>query len=1180
MRLSKIKLAGFKSFVDPTIIPFPGNLSAVVGPNGCGKSNVMDAIRWVMGESSAKHLRGGQLTDVIFSGSTSRKPLGRASVELHFDNSDGTLVGEYASYAEVIIRREVTRADGQSNYSINNLRCRRRDVMDLFMGTGLGPRSYAIIEQGMISRVIESKPEELRVFIEEAAGISKYKERRKETENRIHHTRENLARLTDIRDELTKQVEHLKKQSVVAQKFKSLREEEHILGAQLAAISWQRLQTEVLNQEVLIRTLVNELESYHADHQKVETMLEKHRIEQQELHTKLNDVQGRYYATGSEISNLEQKLHHHEERGQQLSADKMEAQRNLDQAHEHLDSDKLHIEELEQMLIELEPKHKEASLEAELVSQQQEEKEESLEELREKWDSLLKELEEIHRAAEIEKVKITQLEGQMQQALVRLTRLQEEQTRLQVDHNVDVLEQLEEELLIHDNALQTLNQKLEENKQQIQESQGQLTGLKPDIQRLHKLSQQLEGRKSSLEALQQAALGKDVKHVSQWLEKHSLQDQKCLAQLIKVNEPWSQALETVLGDHLEALYLSDAQMSSVSDELTSLEEGSLILLKENPHTLTQGDTRFPRLWDQIQVDLPSSVVEPFLANIYIAETLENAFVLQEQLQSQGILGSVITPEGIWLGPGWIRIKKGMKDDKGGVLKREQELRTLESDLQQYKLEIEQKQDQLTVLEETVLDHEAIREGLQIERNQMHRRLSETNAQLQTKKANFAHKNDRLAQIEAEQQEIQNSNNEAQALIVEARTLIANTIEELAHKTEYKNELEVTRRSMSQAISQDKSECQQKKDHAHELALELQKYRTELSAVSGNRNRSIQLVETLLEKIESITEAIENNVEPIVDFKEELSHLLDDRVLIETELNQARDAVSGLDNEIHDLEKKRSSSDQATQSTRDKLEASKMDWQALQIHRDNAKEKLSNTEFQIEQLLETMPPEANEAGWQTRLTKIASQLQNLGAINLASIDEYDAQLERKTYLDAQDADLNESLAILEQSIDKIDKETRARFKETFTTVNENFRILFPKLFGGGEANLGLIGEDLLESGVSVIGRPPGKRNSTIHQLSGGEKALTAVALVFSIFQLNPAPFCLLDEVDAPLDDNNVGRFCALVKEMSQSVQFIYISHNKLALEMASELQGVTMREPGVSRIVTVDIEKATAMMDQA
>lgn len=1190
MRLSKIKLSGFKSFVDPTIIPFTSNLSAVVGPNGCGKSNVMDAIRWVLGESSAKHLRGGQLTDVIFSGSTSRKPLGRASVELHFDNSDGTLLGEYAGYAEVVIRREVSRSDGLSVYYINGLRCRRRDVMDLFMGTGLGPRSYAIIEQGMISRVIEAKPEDLRVFIEEAAGISKYKERRKETENRIRHTRDNLERLTDIRDELEKQVAHLKKQALVAQKFKSLREEEHIVNAQLAAISWQRLQTEVLNQEALIQSLATELESHLADYQHVETTLEKQRLAQQDLNVTLREVQGRYYAVGSEISTLEQKLQHHQERGQQLSRDKEDAKRNLDQAHEHIRTDEMQIEALNESIVELEPVYNEARLEAELVGEQQLEKEDKLEDLREKWDVLLKELEKIHRHAEVEKTKIVQLEGQMQQSMARLTRLSEEQARLQNDNTTDNVEKLEQDIEGLDTITQTFNEKLEDNKEQRQDLHNHQAQLKPSINSLQKRIQQLEGRKSSLEALQQAALGQDGQPLSKWLQAQALHDQKRLAQLIRVQEPWSQAVEMVLAELLEALYLTqEGQMESALQGVERLENSSLVLLQglapmvpalEN--TLVMGSA-YPRLLDHIVLQTPQGqsdpILERFLANIYTADTVEAALVLQAQLIEQNVMGSVITPQGAWLGPGWARIKTGSKEGDG-ILRREEELREVDKALQAHILESEANQSHLREVEDALLECEALRDGLQIDRNQAHRRLSEAAAQLQTYKASLAHKNARLVQIETEQNEIQSVNQQAQTDIMVARQIIAQTIEHLAEKTERKAELELTRNAIIQGIQNDKTAYQEKKEYAHDLALELQKYRTQLSAITGNMSRAMQQLEILTEKIENITHSMEENVAPLIDLQDRLSHLLDERLKIQTELNQAQDAVSGLENEIHQLEKRRTNFEGASQSTRDRLEQTKMDWQALQIHRENAQSKLTNTEFQLEQLLEQMPPDANETLWQSRLTKLANQIQNLGAINLAAIEECAAQEQRQLYLESQYSDLMEALNILEQSIEKIDKETRTRFKETFNTVNENFKVLFPKLFGGGEANLGLIGDDLLESGISVIGRPPGKRNSSIHQLSGGEKALTAVSLVFAIFQLNPAPFCLLDEVDAPLDDNNVGRFCALVKEMSESVQFIYISHNKLALELAGELQGVTMREPGVSRIVTVDIEKATQMMEEA
>lgn len=1176
MRLSKIKLAGFKSFVDPTIIPFVSNLSAVVGPNGCGKSNVIDAIRWVMGESSAKNLRGGQLTDVIFNGSTTRKPLGQASVELHFDNSDGTLTGEYASYSEVVIRRQVSR-DGQSYYYLNGVKCRRRDVMDLFSGTGLNPRGYAIIQQGMISWVVEAKPEELRVFLEEAAGISKYKERRRETENRIHHTRENLERLTDIRHELEKQVGHLKKQSIAAQKFKSLREEEDTLGAQLAALSWQRLNTEVLSQETLIQKCANELQAQLTAHQHIETMLEKQRIEQQALNSQLAEVQAHYYATGSDISNLEQKLQHQTERGVQLRADKIEAQKNLEKAHEHQANDQDRIQALNLAILEAEPIYKAACSEVEYLSEQQKEKEEKLEVLREQWDILIKALENIHRQSDIEKVKMVQLEGQIQQSLVRLTRLQEEQQRLEADDKTAYLESLVQKIQEREHCLAILNQNLQAQKQQAQDLKNTINSLKPDISRLNSLIQQLGGRKASLEALQQAALGKDNKPLAQWLEGQMLLHHKRLAECVQVSEPWHQALEMVLGNDLEALCLTPTELNTALENVGLL-QGSLMLLSPSNLGIEPSNSSIPpRLLDYVQWEGNGAVLNPLLENIYVANSLPEALALQSSFESKSLNYSVVTPDGVWLGPGWVRINKGIEEDQKGVLKREQQLRALESELSSYCLELEAKQAHFINLEEAIARCDLLIDDLQTQRNQNHHCLSDETAQLKAQRASLAHKNERLMQIQMEQEEIQRVNQAAQDHIISARQVIAQTIEELAHNTELKTRLETERYTLSQAISHDKSAHRQKVDETHHLALELQKLRTELASIMDNQSRSDHLLGSLTEKIQNLTEAIDDTQAPLDAMQNHLSSLLELHSEREIALKQARDSVSGLDNEIHNLEKNRSICDSLIQTARNQLESLKIEGQALHIHRDNVKNQLINKEFQLEEVLATLPIDANEAAWQLRLSKIETQLRNLGAINLASIEEYETHFERKRYLDEQDTDLNESLAVLQQSIDKIDKETRGRFKETFHAVNENFKVLFPKLFGGGEAHLGLIGENLLESGVSVVARPPGKRNSTIHQLSGGEKALTAVSLVFSIFQLNPAPFCLLDEVDAPLDDNNVGRFCALVKEMSQSVQFIYISHNKLALEMAGALQGVTMREPGVSRIVTVDIEKAAEMM---
>ena len=1163
MRLSKIKLAGFKSFVDPTSIALPTNLTGIVGPNGCGKSNTIDAVRWVMGESSAKHLRGDSMADVIFNGSNSRKPVGQASIELVFDNSDGTVGGQYAQYNEISIKRTVTR-DGQSLYHLNGARCRRRDITDIFLGTGLGPRSYAIIEQGTISRLIEAKPEELRTFLEEAAGISKYKERRRETENRMRHTRDNLDRLNDLREELDKQLSHLQRQAATAERYKALKAEERNYKGQLQALRWRALDGDMKGQEGKLREEETALEAQVAHQRAAEAEIEVKREAHVEATEHFNHIQSEFYGVGADIARMEQTIQHAKERYQQQRQDLDQLERSWNEAQVHIDKDSSRIQELEAMLSELEPQHQLAKEAEELSAAALAEAEQQMHEWQSQWDTFNHEANEPAQTSQVERARIQQLEQQDGQLQQRLKRLEDEQQILtggNLDEEIALLnerkaegelkaEMLQEKL---SGAINRINEQREQNHQDtrtLDEIRGEL--------------QSKKGRHASLEALQQAALGKRQGAVSDWLASQNLAEAQRLAQGIKVADGWERAVECVLGDHLEAVCIDG--MDPLLGTLGSLEHGSLTLFDTSANSTVANGDKGVALATKVESSLP---VGGMLSGIYTAESLEQALAMRTSLSGSE---SVITRDGLWLGASWLRVVRDA-DERSGVIHREQELKELTETIEGLQERVEQLQQSVEEGRATLKQLETERESAQRELNEANRAQSEVNSDLSAKQARaeqIASRRERL-QSDAEELRQQIESNEEQ--IKTSRSTLHKALElmeELAHKRE---ELMQRRDELRERLETSREKARSDREAAQELTVRIQTMRTELDSTKQGLERTDQQLSQFAERREELKLALAEGDAPIQEKGLELEAMLEKRMQIEERLNEARRQVGDIDHAMRELENNRHKAEQAAQTIRNGLEQLRMTWQESKVRRQTLQEQLVEGGHEVEQVLEALPAEANIKEWESQVETIGQRIQRLGPINLAAIEEYEQQSERKNYLDAQNADLLEAMETLENAIRKIDRETRTRFKETFDKVNAGLQAKFPRLFGGGHAYLELTGDDLLDTGVTVMARPPGKRNSTIHLLSGGEKALTAVALVFSIFDLNPSPFCMLDEVDAPLDEANVGRFCNLVKEMSEQVQFIFITHNKATMELATTLAGVTMHEPGVSRLVAVDVAEA-------
>ncbi|KGF65931.1 chromosome segregation protein SMC [Pseudomonas lutea] len=1161
MRLKCIRLAGFKSFVDPTTVNFPSNMAAVVGPNGCGKSNIIDAVRWVMGESSAKNLRGESMTDVIFNGSTSRKPVSQASIELVFDNSDGTLVGEYASYAEISIRRKVTR-DSQNSYYLNGTKCRRRDITDIFLGTGLGPRSYSIIEQGMISKLIEAKPEDLRNFIEEAAGISKYKERRRDTENRIRRTHENLARLTDLRDELGRQLERLQRQAQAAEKYQEYKAEERQLKAQLSALRWQALNEQVAQRESVIGNQEVGFEALVADQRSADAAIERLRDGHHDLSERFNLVQGRFYSVGGDIARVEQSIQHGQQRLRQLQDDLREAERARQETESHLGHDRTLLATLGEELEMLEPEQDITLAAAEESAAALEEAETAMHGWQEQWDAFNLTSAEPRRQAEVQQSRIQQLETSLERLAERQRRLGEERQLLAADPEDAAILELSEDLAARDMALEELNAEEEQLIERLEQLRVDLQQATQSQQQAQGDLQRLNGRIASLEALQQAALDPGT-GTAEWLRDHQLSERPRLAEGLRVEAGWELAVETVLGADLNAVLVDEF----AGLDLAGFSQGDLRLVSAGADV-----TRIPgSLLDKVetQVDLTH-----WLGPVKPVETLDDALSLRGQLSAGQ---SLISRDGYWVGRDFLRVRRA-SEAESGVLARGQELQRLEA-------EREEREATLAALDEQLLSQREQQRTQEDHREQLRRRLqdearqqSELKAQLSAAKAKVEQLTLRRTRLDEELTELAEQRAMEQETLGESRLQLQDALDSMALDTEQRELLLARRDSLRERLDRVRQEARQHKDHANQLAVRLGSLRAQHDSTRQALERLEMQSERLTEKREQLSLNLEEGAAPLEELRMKLEELLERRMVVDEEMRTAKNALEDADRELRDAEKRRTQAEQQSQLLRGQLEQQRLEWQTLTVRRKALQEQLHEDGYDLDGVLTTLTVDANEKDAEDELERIAARIQRLGAINLAAIDEYQQQSERKRYLDAQDADLVEALDTLESVIRKIDKETRNRFKETFDQINSGIQALFPKVFGGGSAYLELTGEDLLDTGVTIMARPPGKKNSTIHLLSGGEKALTALALVFAIFKLNPAPFCMLDEVDAPLDDANVGRYARLVKEMSQTVQFIYITHNKIAMEMADQLMGVTMHEPGCSRLVAVDVEEAMALVE--
>lgn len=1172
MRLTHLKLAGFKSFVDPTTLHLHGQRVGIVGPNGCGKSNVMESIRWVLGESSAKEMRGDSMSDVIFNGSGNRKPVSRASVELVFDNSLGGLLGdssnEWSQYAEISVKRVLEREKG-STYYINNTPVRRRDVADLFLGTGLGGRAYAIIGQNTISRIVEAKPEELRIFLEEAAGISKYKERRRETELRLRDTRDNLTRVEDIRQELEKQISRLESQALITEQYHTLQKTLKHLQGQLwllkkrdAGAAWEKSQRQV-------EKLVNELEAQMAALRKAETSLETLRQQNYAATEAVQTTQVKYYEANAEVSNLEQQVRHTQEgrerltqqlqqmaaQGQKLDAQAQALQENLGQLKTQLQeagSSETTAEQDLQKLREALPK-----AEQEYAAAQQQS------------SGAQKALTEAEQGIRLESTNLQHLETRLQELGQRLQRLANEQANLKLPDEA-VLQQKKSESEKVQAELGDLEKGISTLQQQEQQLRTQIAELRQTQLAEERNLAQLQARIESLTRIQQT-IGHEAK-LDGWLKQHGFDKSGRLWQKISIETGWETALEAVLGVRLNAILEAGKEIDHSQRPpvpLVFCEVDGEIASQVEP----AGMQSLAAMVGSKDAGL-RALIQDWLTGIYVLDASADLRKLRNSLK----LGEMLVNKH---GDVFTRFSTSFHAPQSalhGVLERQKELAALQASLPNMQQNVAQLGEKLKQ-SETAL-HEA-QEGLRQKQHALRtatQTLHSLNLELQQLQQQQKHVLDRQQTLQTEHAAALQAESALKEERQQKQASVAQLRDGVTDLQNANGQAQTARHSAEMRLNALRVELQKAERLAQEKRFNLKLINNNISDIEEKIKVNSEEKSALL-KHQSETEAM-LAATTMEGLKANLENALQLKQQRETELAAARDAMAGAENELQALERTRMQTEQQLHPLRDKLEQSRLQDQQARLYFEQCQASLAETGLDEAMLAEDLGASTKVGDVQRSVEATNAQIEELGPVNLAAIQELTTERERKVYLDSQAADLEEAVVTLEDAIRRIDRETRSRLQQTFDEANRNFGELFTTLFGGGQARLELLGEEILDTGMQVFAQPPGKKNSSIHLLSGGEKALTALALVFALFRLNPAPFCLMDEVDAPLDDSNTERFCNMVKKMSERTQFLFVSHNKITMEIAQQLVGVTMQESGVSRIVEVDIEAAMQMHSAA
>jgi chromosome segregation protein len=1171
LRLSQIKLAGFKSFVDPTHISLPGQIVGVVGPNGCGKSNVIDALRWVLGESKASALRGETMQDVIFNGSSKRKPVSRASVELIFDNSLGKASGQWSSYAEISIKRVLQR-DGDSSYHINNQHVRRKDITDIFLGTGLGARAYAIIEQGMISRIIEAKPEELRIFLEEAAGVSKYRDRRRETELRIGDTRDNLLRVSDILQELEKQLVHLGEQAEVAKQYRALETQRDTTQQLFWLVKKQEAEAQRIRFAQGTEKTRTELEGETARLREIESQLETARSGHYQLSDALHVKQGDLYTANAEIARLEQHIKHVTEQRHRMTQQLANTEKQIEQQKHQRQGVHSLLEHWQRQQDGAGAKVSEAEQLAHLEGQNLPQAEDSARIAQERHNELQREQLLLQQQLQLAETQHANLQRNIQQLDSRRLRLMMEKDNLP-GADGGALQQAQQQVAELEQERAEQIEKLALLQEQLPLADTQRRNQRDSLQQQERMLAQTEARLSALQQLQRQ-IDSD-KNLNAWLQQHQLDNKPRLWQAIRIEAGWEDALEAVLRERLNALSLPSLDAAAAWSEVPP---AKLALFSPSDTTAPSGHDDVPAQlktllsYVQCQDAQVLPVLRDWLTHVYAVEDMAQGYAQRAQLPAGGWF---VTPQGHLIGAHSV-LYHAPDSQLHGVLARQREIEKLETELIEQNRNAEYSREQVAQAEQHYQSIDMQIAPLRSAGNELQQRLH--GLQMNILKLNQAHERsvERAAQIEREMEEV------ADLLGTEQRQQ-AGIDEQMA--------------MLREQIAAFYAQVDEAQRHANASDIALREQRSRAQQAQHALQEAHFFAKTCTEKITDLQHNVQQITDALAQFEQNLAQLREDLSVSEDDsaqqqlqaallvrqgceqaLGEARNILENATVTLQKLEQERMACEHRLNPLREKLSELTLKEQEARLHFEQWSEQLQGVDEQaLLPLLETGNNRPNAL--QGELNRLNADIEALGAVNLAALEELQVATERKAYLDAQAQDLNEAMATLEDAIRRIDKESRELLMDTYNKVNEHLSEMFPVLFAGGEARLVLTGEEILDSGVQVMAQPPGKKNSSIHLLSGGEKALTAIALIFSLFQLNPAPFCLLDEVDAPLDDTNTERLCALIKKMAQHTQFVFISHNKITMELAQQLVGVTMQEKGVSKVVAVDIEEALRMRDE-
>ena len=1171
MRLNSIKLSGFKSFAEPTNFQLPGQLVGVVGPNGCGKSNIMDAVRWVLGESKASELRGESMQDVIFNGSGLRKPAGRASVELVFSNEDARAGGQWNQFAEIAVKRVLTR-DGTSSYYINNQPVRRRDVQDVFLGTGLGPRAYAIIGQGTISRIIESKPEELRMFLEEAAGVSKYKERRRETENRLKDTRENMTRVEDILRELNANLEKLESQAEVAAQYRGLQAQGSLKLHQLWFLKHRDAASEEerVKREVLAAT--NALEARLAELRQLEAQLESLRQAHYAAGDELHVAQGALAEASLEVSRLEERIRYVVEGRQRLEARLLELQaQNARWSGQQTDA----AQELEQLAGRLDASEAEGALLAAQVEDQAAQLpalDEALRQTQGRSNAQRAQVAQVQQQIQVLAAESRSIDEQLRQLQVRRDRMAAEDRAL-AGPDESRLAELQRQSGEAAEALVVAQARLETLQAQVPALDDERTARQQAAQAETSAQSVLTARLEALRALQEKVQTEGK--LKPWLARHGLDSLQGLWTRIHIEPGWEPALEAALRERLNALAVG--RIETVRAFADDAPPARLAFYTAPTAGIDNTHRTLPRLSDLLRLNDAGlqALLNDWLEGVYTAPSIDEALAARGRLTHGEVImtaaGHAVSQHAVsFYAP---------DSEQAGMLARAQEIENLTLQARAQALLSDEARSAL-VRSEAAYSEAAQRLAtarrdageLQTRAHQLQVELSRLTEQAEAARLRRDRLKDELAEVDAQLEALTEGRAAAEARFEELDMQLATTQERQADLDEA---VIVAERTLAAAREQQRTLERQ--------AQEAQFASRALTARRGELERTLATAAQQFDANEQAAAQLRLELATLADASEQagLQAALEVKVAREAALGAQRSAYDDLSAQLRRTDEQRLGLERSLQPMRDGIVKLQLEEQAAALGGAQYLEQLTQAEVDLAALAQSVADSGVRLqGLQGEIDRIQREIASLGAVNLAALDELTSSRERKTFLDAQMADLLDAIGTLEGAIHKIDLETRELLASTFEAVNGHFGRMFPTLFGGGTARLVMTGDEILDAGVQVMAQPPGKKNSSIHLLSGGEKALTAIALVFAIFQLNPAPFCLLDEVDAPLDDANTDRYAALVKEMSQGTQFLFISHNKIAMEMAEQLIGVTMQEQGVSRIVAVDMQAAVSLAEAA